>query len=238
MTSYPRPPEPWLYSQRFLDAVTAALTMHAAHVRKSTTIPYASHLLGSCSIALDYGANEDEAIAALLHDAIEDVHFEPRARDAVARFGPEVLRIVEACSDATTSQKPPWRQRKERYVAHLREADRSTLLVSASDKLHNARAILADVRRLGEPVWARFNAGKEGQVWYYRALVNAFRANPAHHPDLVDELDRTVMEIEKQALGHLGSSHRNMPEAPRSSRRSSRAGPIHGSSRKHSVHGR
>ena len=199
MTNYPRPAEPWLYTQRFLDAVTAALTMHAAQARKSTTIPYAAHVLGTCSIALDYGANEDEAIAALLHDAIEDIHYEPGAREAVAQFGPEVLRIVEGCTDATTSPKPPWRSRKERYVAHLHEADRSILLVSAADKLHNARAILADVRRSGEEVWGRFNAGKEGQLWYYRALVDAFRANPAHDAQLVDELDRTVSKIERLA---------------------------------------
>jgi len=143
---YPIAPQPWLYTHRFVEAVQAALLMHAHQPRKGTTIPYASHLLGTCSIALDYGANEDEAIAALLHDAIEDVHYAPGAREAVEGFGPEVLRIVEACSDSETAPKPPWPQRKAAYLEHLGEADRSVLLVSASDKLHNARAIVADLR--------------------------------------------------------------------------------------------
>jgi len=99
VAGHPIAPQPWLYTPRFIEAVQAALLMHAHQPRKGTTIPYASHLLGTCSIALDYGANEDEAIAALLHDVIEDVHYAPGAREAVAGFGPEVLRIVEACSD-------------------------------------------------------------------------------------------------------------------------------------------
>ena len=175
--------------------------MHGAQVRKSTTIPYLTHLLGACSIALAHGATEDEAIAALLHDAIEDVQPTEAAREAVGRFGPKVLRIVEACTDADTHPKPPWRERKERYVRHLAEADRSVLLVSASDKLDNARAIVADLRSIGPDLWARFNAGREGQLWYYRALVTAFRANPAHVASLIDELDRTVTEMERLAAG-------------------------------------
>ena len=196
---HPIAPEPWLYTHRFIAAVRAALLMHAHQPRKGTTIPYASHLLGTCSIALDYGANEDEAIAALLHDAIEDVHYAPGARETVGGFGPEVLRIVEACSDTETAPKPPWRERKEAYLAHLAEADRSVLLVSASDKLHNARAIVADLRRDGDSVWDRFNATKAQSLWYYRALVVAFRANLQHASDLVDELDRTVTQMEDLA---------------------------------------
>ena len=196
---HPIAPEPWLYTHRLLEAVSAALLMHANQARKGTTIPYISHLFGACSIAFDYGANEDEAIAALLHDAIEDVHYMFGARETVAAFGPEVLRIVEACTDADTKRKPPWRKRKTAYLAHLAEADRPILLVSASDKLHNARAIVADLRRDGDALWARFNAPKAGTLWYYRALVTAFRANPAHVVDLTDELDRTVTEMERLA---------------------------------------
>jgi len=196
---HPIAPQPWLYTHRFIEAVQAALLMHANQPRKGTTIPYASHLLGTCSIALDYGANEDEAIAALLHDAIEDVHYAPGAREAVAGFGPKVLRIVEACSDTDKSPKPPWAERKAAYLAHLGDADRSVLLVSASDKLHNARSIVADQRRAGDAVWQRFNATKAQRLGYYRALVVAFRANPAHPADLVDELDRTVTQMEELA---------------------------------------
>jgi len=195
----PVPSEPWAYSDRLVDALRMAAIMHGAQLRKSTSIPYLTHLLGSCSIALAYGATEDEAIAALLHDALEDVEPTEAAREAVSRFGPEVLRLVEACTDADTHPKPPWRERKERYVRHLAEADRSVLLVSASDKLDNARAIVADLRSIGPELWSRFKAGRDGQLWYFRSLVTAFRANPAHNPHLIDELDRTVTEMERLA---------------------------------------
>lgn len=185
----PLPPEPWRYSRRFIDALQVAALMHAAQVRKSTTIPYVAHLLGTCSIA------------ALFHDAIEDVTPTREARHAVGRFGAEVARVVEACTDADTHPKPPWRARKERYLRHLADADRSVLLVSASDKLHNARAIVADLRATGPRLWERFNATGEEMVWYYRSLVTAFRANPAHEPALIDELDRVVAEMERLANG-------------------------------------
>jgi (p)ppGpp synthase/HD superfamily hydrolase len=194
----PIPPEPWLYSRRFIEAAEAALTMHAAQRRKGTHIPYASHLLGACSIALDYGADEPEAIAALLHDAIEDVPDTAGARAAVAGFGPEVLRIVEACTDADTHPKPDWKPRKIAYLKHLGAADGSVLLVSAADKLHNARSIVADLRG-GVAVWGRFNATKAEVLGYYRALVAAYRANPAHRPDLIGELQRTVSEMGRLA---------------------------------------
>jgi GTP pyrophosphokinase len=192
----PAPPTPWLHTRRLIDAAAAALQMHAAQARKGTEIPYASHLLGTCAIALEYGANEDEAIAALLHDAIEDVHYADNVRATIAAFGDEVLRIVEACSDADTLPKPPWRERKEAYLRHLSQADRAVLLVSASDKLHNARAIVADLHRVGPGVFDRFNAPKLDTLWYYRSLVTTFRANEASQADLIDELDRVVTEME------------------------------------------
>lgn len=184
---------------RFIDALQVAALMHAAQVRESTTIPYVTHLLGTCSIALDFGANEDEAIAALFHDAIEDVTPTREARHAVGRFGAEVARVVEACTDADSHPKPPWRARKERYLHHLADADRSVLLVCASDKLHNARAIVADLRTIGPELWERFSATREETVWYYRSLVIAFRANPALEPALIAELDRVVTEMERLA---------------------------------------
>lgn len=201
---HPVPPRPWLYGPRLIAAAGVALEMHAAQVRKGSRVPYASHLFGTCSIALDYGADEDQAIAALLHDAIEDVHYAPGARDAVAAFGPEVLRIVEACTDADTFPKPPWEARKAAYLAHLATVDGPVLLVSASDKLHNARSMVADHRRVGAALWERFTVSKEGSIGNYRSLVTAFRANPAHPADLVDELDRTVAELERLAATEKG----------------------------------
>ena len=193
---WPLPPKPWLYSERIIDTMAAAAQIHGRQKRKATEIPYLSHLLGTCSIALEYGASEDEAIAALLHDAIEDGGPTEAARATVWSFGAEVGRIVEACTDADAHPKPAWRTRKEEYLASLATKDHSVLLVSASDKLHNARSIVRDRRAVGEMVWDRFKVPKSETLWYYRSLVTAYRANPAHSPALVAELDRTVAEME------------------------------------------
>ena len=184
------------YSPRLIEALGVASRLHAPQRRKGSGVPYLAHLLGTCSIALEYGADEDEAIAALLHDAIEDVEPVEEARAAVAAFGDRVLRIVEGCTDTDEHPKPPWRVRKQAYVDHLADADASVLLVSAADKLHNARSVNADLRRHGATTWDRFTGGREGSLWYYRALVDAFRANPAHDAALVDEVERAVSEME------------------------------------------
>jgi (p)ppGpp synthase/HD superfamily hydrolase len=188
-----------LYSERLIDALRVSAQLHAGQRRKGSDIPYLSHLLGTCGIALDYGAGEQEAIAALLHDTIEDVQPTADARAAVAAFGPEVLRIVEGCTDSDTHPKPPWRERKEAYLEHVAVLDGPILLVSAADKLHNSRSIVSDLRRFGDATWDRFKGRRDGSLWYYRALVDAFRAHPAHHAALVDELDRTVSEMESLA---------------------------------------
>ncbi len=184
---------------RFEDALVFAARLHGGDVRKGTTIPYVSHVLGVASIALEHGANEDEAIAALLHDTVEDAKGDSESVRAEIRrrFGTAVLDIVDGCTDARTKPKPPFRERKERYIAHLPGASPSTRLVSASDKLYNARAILSDYRAIGEALWARFNGGRSGTLWYYRALADAFR--PIGPNRLAEELDRVVSEIEHLA---------------------------------------
>ena len=207
----PEPPVRPLYGDRFVKALRVAAIAHGGQGRKSSDatsrpIPYISHPLGVCSIAQGYGADEDEAIAALLHDAIEDGEPTEAARATVWSFGPEVGRIVEGCTDADTHPKPPWRRRKEEYLSSLATKDHSTLLVSASDKLHNARSIVRDLRGIGDRVWGRFSVSKQETLWYYRSLVTAYRANPAHTPALVDELDRTVTEIETLAVLADGAS--------------------------------
>jgi len=214
---------PWAYTGRLLGALGVAAQLHATQLRKGTTVPYLSHLIGACSIAMEFGANEDEAIAALLHDTIEDVQPVEAARAAVAAFGENVLRIVEACTDADTHPKPPWRERKQAYVAHLALVDRSVLLVSASDKLHNARAIVADVRRHGAAVWDRFSAPMDETLWYYRSLVSAFAANPGHEPALVAELDRTVTDMEQ--LARQGSNRSVLADPPAAPVRTRASGP-------------
>jgi GTP pyrophosphokinase len=182
-----------------LRALAAAAQIHATQKRKGTDIPYLSHLLGTCSIALDYGANENEAIAALLHDVIEDGVPTEAAKKAVASFGRKVSRIVEGCTESDTHPKPPWRERKQAYLLRIATGGNSVLLVSASDKLHNARSIVRDLRTDGEEVWDRFNAPKDDILWYYGSLVKAYRANPEANRALVGELARTVAAMKTMA---------------------------------------
>jgi len=182
---------------RFEQALHYATLVHAGQLRKETEIPYVAHLLGVASIALEYGGNEDEAIGALLHDAGEDAGGDGRIADIRQRFGHAVADIVQGCTDAVTMPKPPWKARKEEYIAHVVSASASVRLVSAADKLHNARSILRDYRRIGEALWSRFNGGKEGTLWYYRALVIAFQQ--AGTNELVEDLERVVVAIEQAA---------------------------------------
>ena len=184
----------------FGTALAFATRLHEHQVRKGTDIPYISHLIRVAGIVLEAGGNRDEAIAALLHDAIEDQGadypggVEALRADIGSQFGAQVLEIVEGCTDADVEPKPPWRERKEAYIAHLEQASPSVLLVSCADKLHNARAILSDYRVIGEDLWGRFNGGKGGSLWYYRSLADVFtRLGPSR---LAGELDRVVRIIE------------------------------------------
>jgi (p)ppGpp synthase/HD superfamily hydrolase len=184
-----------LLSERFTEALTFATQLHAEQIRKGSGVPYIAHLLGVASIALEYGANEDEAIAALLHDAIEDQGGDATRAEIRRRFGDTVTAIVDGCTDADTDPKPPWRQRKEDYIAHIPTASVAVRLVSAADKLHNSRSILKDYRVLGDALWERFKGGKEGTLWYYRSLVTAFSG--VEVTPLIEELNRVVSELEQ-----------------------------------------
>jgi len=183
-------------SQKSEEALVDATRAHCNQTRKKTGIPYIAHILGVTAIALEYGGDETEAIGALLHDIVEDCGGAERLVEIRKKFGDAVAKIVDGCTDTNQTPKPPWRERKEAYLAHLKESDSSTRLVSASDKLHNTRAILADLRRHGLEVFERFSGKKEGTLWYYRALVTAFRQH-GDHTDLIDELDRVMTEIER-----------------------------------------
>lgn len=184
-----------MLSPKFTEALVYAAQLHATQIRKGCGVPYIAHLLGVASIALEYGANESEAIAALLHDAIED-QGGAKIRDEIQHhFGETVAEIVEGCTDTDISPKPPWRERKQAYIAHIPHTSPSVRLVSAADKLYNAQSILKDYRQLGEDLWQRFTGKKEGTLWYYRSLVNAFRQ--VESTPLVEELDRVVSELEQ-----------------------------------------
>jgi (p)ppGpp synthase/HD superfamily hydrolase len=184
----------------FENALSFATELHADQVRKGTDIPYISHLIGVAGMVLENGGGQDEAIAALLHDSIEDQATgypggsEALRRDIQSRFGDRVLEIVEGCTDAETIPKPPWRQRKEAYIAHLEHVSSGARMVSCADKLHNARAIVSDLRVLENALWLRFNGGKDGTLWYYKTMAAVFlRLGPKR---LAEELDRTVVEMD------------------------------------------
>jgi (p)ppGpp synthase/HD superfamily hydrolase len=184
-------------TRRFDLAFHLASGLHHQQIRKGSNVPYIAHLMGVCALVLEAGGDEDQAIAALLHDAVEDQGGLSTLETIHRLFGQRVAETVEACSDSTSSDpnnKPPWRERKEAYLKHLQTATPDVLLVSAADKLHNARAILADYRAVGEELWSRFKAKKPDQLWYYSSLVNALQRAGAP-PQLVDELGKVVSEL-------------------------------------------
>jgi (p)ppGpp synthase/HD superfamily hydrolase len=183
---------------RFCEAVEYAVQLHAGQRRKGSDTPYIAHLLSVTALVLEHGASEDEAIAALLHDAIEDQGGAPVREEIRRRFGPVVAAIVDGCSDSDTIPKPPWRERKEKFLAQLPSAGRSVHLVTAADKLHNTRSLVDDYRELGESLWDRFSGGRAGTLWYYRAVVDLLIS--LLPGSLVEKLDSAVSELERIAL--------------------------------------
>jgi (p)ppGpp synthase/HD superfamily hydrolase len=185
---------------RFDSAVAYARTIHAEQVRKGTSIAYLAHLLSVAALIIEDGAtDEDLVIGALLHDAAEDCGGRPRLEDIRAHFGDAVAAVVEGCTDTFEDPKPDWHPRKEAYIEHLRDAiaqGEPFVVVSLADKLRNARSILADLRELGPGMFARFTAGREQQLWYYRTLVQAFHGHPSR---MAGKLGRVVAEIETVA---------------------------------------
>ena len=186
-----------LLSQRYADALAFSFAAHREQARKGSHVPYFAHLIGVSSLVMEYGGDEDQAIAALLHDAAEDQGGHAMLAQIEARFGSTVSEIVRGCSDSLEATKPPWRERKRQYVEHLKTASPDAQLVSACDKLYNARAILSDLRVIGESLWERFTGGREGVLWYYRELADAFTIDSP----VVGELRRTVAELGAVARG-------------------------------------
>lgn len=188
-------------TSRFEAALGLAHEVHLGQMRKGTGIPYIAHVLGVTAIAMEYGADEDLAIGALLHDAAEDGGGEARLAEIRARFGDAVGDIVLGCSDSLVedpAEKLPWRERKEQYLAHVQHASDSVCLVSAADKLHNVRAITRDLRMHGDDIWDRFQGGREGTLWYYDAVADALlrRRRMPLTRDLRREADELVAMAE------------------------------------------
>ncbi|MEJ2597964.1 MAG: HD domain-containing protein [Anaerolineales bacterium] len=182
---------------RFEEGLGYAAHLHARQKRKGTAVPYVAHLLSVAALVLENGGDEDQAIAALLHDAVEDQGGIPTLKEIRKRFGERVAHIVDGCSDAYVIPKPPWRKRKEEYLAHLRVADADIRLVSLADKLHNARSILRDLRQDGPGSLSRFNGGRDGTLWYYHSLVSIFQETDDSL--MVSELTEVVAEIDRIA---------------------------------------
>ncbi len=180
-------------TNRFEEGLRYAFHLHATQKRKGTQIPYFSHLMSVTALVLENGGDEDQAIAALLHDAVEDQGGRKRLDEIRQRFGPRVADLVDGCTDAYESPKPPWRQRKEAYLARLKNSAPDVHLVSLADKVHNARSLLDNLRQVGHSVWGRFNGGKDGTLWYYQALLAEFKQ--IQPGGLTDELERTVSDI-------------------------------------------
>lgn len=189
--------QPQLFSSRFVKALGYASQLHGKQIRKRTERPYVGHLLSVTSIVIEYGGDEEMAIAALLHDAVEDQGGAPRLREIRKKFGKHVAHIVDGCTDSYEKPKPPWLERKRAYIERVGKETADVRLVSAADKLSNARETLHDFRVHGEAVFERFAGKKDGTLWYYRALVEAFRG--AGSNPLVEELDRVVSELESLA---------------------------------------
>lgn len=183
--------------RRFEQALLFATRKHAGQTRKGSDVPYVAHLFGVTSLVLEAGGDEGLAIAALLHDVVEDCGGLPMLKEVRKRFGERVAHIVDGCTDAYDEPKPPWYERKGKYLERLKVEDDEVRLVSCADKLHNAGTILRDYRQVGESIWERFRGKRDGTLWYYRALADEFaRGNPNR---LVDELERTVRALEKEA---------------------------------------
>lgn len=208
-------------SPRFRDAVNRALYLHRRQRRKKTReerqrgeaeVPYAAHLFSVCALAMEHGADEDEAIAALLHDAAEDQGGADLLDEILEVYGERVAAIIRGCSDSLAApgeERQAWRERKDQYLAHVKgDADPSTLLVVACDKIHNARSVVTDLARSGPAIFDRFSSGQEGTLWYYRAVLAALRGRAADMRTdlqrlLLDDLERIVERMHRFAGVHF-----------------------------------
>ncbi|RCJ15996.1 phosphohydrolase [Nostoc sp. ATCC 43529] len=180
-------------TEKFESALVYATRLHANQTRKISGVPYISHLLSVAALVIEAGGSEEEAIASLLHDSIEDQGGKVTREDIRKHFGETVIAIIDGCTEWDTPPKPPWLERKQRYLENLRHASPSVKLVSLADKLHNARSLLADLQERGNIVWVEFNNGKEKTLWFYQSLIEVYRQTS--NDWMTQELERIVNEL-------------------------------------------
>ena len=185
-----------MMSERFVGAVEFANELHGDQFRKGTTVPYISHLLVVSGIVLQHGGGEDEAIAAFLHDTVEDCGGKPVLERIRQHFGEKIADLVDGCSETDIQPKPPWFERKKGYIESIRSASPSVRLISCADKIHNASSIISEYRQVGEKVWDRFKANKTETLWFYSCLIAAMQASGENRP-ILNELILVVNELKE-----------------------------------------
>ena len=178
---------------KFEQALIYATQLHANQTRKVDKIPYISHLMSVSALILEAGGTEDEAIAGLLHDAVEDQGGQATREEIREKFGETVVEIVDGCTETDITPKPPWKQRKIDYIENISNGSDSVKLVSLADKLHNARSLLVGYRNKGDKLWDYFNGTKEDKLWFYRELLKVYRQGNVNF--MTVELERILDEL-------------------------------------------
>jgi (p)ppGpp synthase/HD superfamily hydrolase len=191
-------------TDKFASALIYATRLHRNQTRKIRNIPYIAHLLSVAALVLEAGGTEEEAIAGLLHDSVEDQGGKSTLAEVRQLFGETVAAIVDGCTESDTYPKPPWSERKQRYLHNLRHASASVRLVSLADKLHNARSLLADHRQYGSSIWSHFKAGREGTLWYYQQLEQIYSETGSD--SMTEEFSRIVQQLHRESSSSLADS--------------------------------
>ncbi|BAY21108.1 metal dependent phosphohydrolase [Calothrix sp. NIES-2100] len=191
-------------TEKFEAALIYATRLHAEQTRKISGVPYITHLLSVAALVLEAGGTEEEAIAGLLHDSIEDQGGKPTREEIRQRFGDTIVAIIDGCTEWDTLPKPPWQERKNRYLENLRHASASVRRVSLADKLHNARSLLIDWRLYGDSIWTNFKIGRERTLWFYQSLLQVYRETGSDW--MTEELERIVSQLSQESTNSYESS--------------------------------
>ncbi len=185
------------FSPKLAEAFRLAHELHHGQCRRGSEVPYITHLMAVAAIVGEHGGGEDQVVAGLLHDAVEDQGGQQTLELIRSQFGSRVAVLVEGCSDTDVQPKPPWLERKRAFVAAMRHADPQLRLIIAADKLHNTQTILRDLDAVGETVWKRFKGGKEGTLWYYQQMFDALSDGWSH--PILDEIGFTLKRLVRKA---------------------------------------